>query len=403
MDWSDRINIKFSIRTGDGQTYFPLFKGGELDKEFNTSTFEFINVYGTLVDRKKPQSRKFNLVFYFEGAENIDQADNFESSCDDPRQWTVEHPFYGTIYGQPLSIKRDDTYLNITEITVPFWESISPDYPFSNFSKKDNTRDMHETCMKSLSKVVENTEFTPLDISKQNDSLRYMSSELEPLADSNTYADFQNALNAGLQSIDRLLFAPVNAIETVQAFLDLPSTYIRAIEGRVAGYEAILWRLKDSVETLTDKKYYEAIGGTVLSLISVVLLAPITGDYILISDVQNVFNKLSSLYEDYLKTLDDISISIYDVSNAYIPNADAQVQLNTLINYTLANLFEFSFGAKKERIVVVQKDTNVILLTHRYLELDSNDENIDTFVKTNNIKFEELFSIKKGREVRYVK
>ena len=63
----------------------------------------------------------------------------------------------------------------------------------------------------------------------------------------------------------------------------------------------------------------------------------------------------------------------------------------------------YTFGAKKEYIVVVPKDTNVILLTHRYLGLDADDKNIDTFVKTNNIHFNELFSIKKGRMIKYVK
>ena len=404
MDWEQRIETKFSITTGDGEIFFPLQKGGEKDREYNTSSFEFINVYGTLVDRKKPQGAKYNLVFYFEGADNIDQADRFETSCEDPRQWTVVHPFYGTIKGQPLSIKRDDTYLNITEITVPFWESISPDYPFSNFSKKDNTRDLHQKAMYSLAvAATTNVEYTPIDIQNQNDSLQNMGAALEPLADNNTYADFQNALNKGLKAIDDLLDGPLNAIQKAQNFLDLPSTYIRAIEGRVAGYEAILLRLKDSVETLADKKYYEAMAGTVLSLISVVLLAPITGDYILVSDVERWFNKLGSLYQDYLENIDSLTISIYDVSNTYTPDPIAQEALSNIVTYASANLYEFSFGKKRQRIVVVGKKTNVILLTHRYLGLDSSDENIDTFVKTNNIKFNELFSIKKGREIKYIK
>lgn len=122
MTWEERIkNITFSIKTGDGKTYFPLFKQNtELDKEFNTSTFEFIKVAGTLVDRKKPQGRKLTLVFYFTGANCITEAEIFEASCDDPRAWKVNHPYYGLISGQPISIKRDDTVLNVSEITVPF-------------------------------------------------------------------------------------------------------------------------------------------------------------------------------------------------------------------------------------------------------------------------------------------
>lgn len=403
MNWEERIKTDFSIQTGDGKLYYPLQKGGDKEREYNTSTFEFINVYGTLVDKKKPKGARYNLVFYFEGADNIDQADEFESSCEDPRQWTVTHPFYGVIVGQPLSIRRDDSYLNITEVTVPFWESISPDYPFSNFSKKDNTMDQHRKAMYALSVAAADVVYAPSDIQTQNASLQVMGSELTPLADNNTFADLQNALNSGLQAIDNLLSEPLNAIQQVQNFLDLPATYIRAIEGRVAAYEGIYWRLKESIETVADKKYYESMAGTILSLISVVLVTPITGDYLLVSDVEKWFDKIGFLYQDYVTTLDEISVGVNDINNSYSPDSEAQLQLNILINYSIANLYEFTFGTKRQRIVVVPNDTNVILLTHKYLGLDASDKNIDIFIETNNIKFNELFAIKKGREVKYIK
>lgn len=404
MNWEERIKIPFKIETGDGEIFYPLWRGGEKEREYNTSSFEFINVYGTLVDRKQPQGAKYNLVFWFEGADNILQADKFETACEDNRQWTVTHPFYGVIKGQPMSIKRDDSSLNITEITIPFWESISPDYPFSNFSKKDNSRDLHNKTMYAMSVAgTSGVVFKSSDIAKQNESLTGMASELNSVQDNNTYADFQNAFNEGLKAIDNLLAEPLNAIQTVQNFLDLPSTYERAIQGRVASYENIYWRLKDSIENVTDKKYYESMAGTILSLISVTITNPIAGDYILISDVEAMFERLSVLYADYRTTLDDLSVSVYDVSGAYSPDANAQTELNNLVNYTLANLYSLSFGAKREYSVVLTKDTNMILLVHRYLGLDDLDENLDIFKKTNGIYLKELFSLKKGRVVKYIK
>jgi hypothetical protein len=123
----------------------------------------------------------------------------------------------------------------------------------------------------------------------------------------------------------------------------------------------------------------------------------------LTSDVEYYYNRLGTLYNDYLQTLDNLTVSVYDVNNTYTPDANAQQELATLMYYTIANLYEFTFGTRRLRIVVVTKDTNVILLTHKYLGLDASDENIDTFIATNNIKFNELFAIKKGREIRYVK
>jgi hypothetical protein len=190
---------------------------------------------------------------------------------------------------------------------------------------------------------------------------------------------------------------------TVQNFLDLPATYEQAIKGRVASYENIYFNLKNSIETVADKKYYEAMGGTILSLISVVLVTPITGDYILVSDVYNLVNKLAFLKDDYQNTLDELSSSVYEVNAPYTPDAEAQTQLDELLNYVIATLYTYTFGAKKEYIVNISKDTNIILLTHRYLGLDENDENIDTMIKTNNLLLNQKFLVKKGQQIKYVK
>lgn len=405
MTWEERVeNIKFAIQTGDGKTFFPLWKGGEKEKEFNTSSFGFINVYGTLVDRKKPQSGKFPLVFWFQGADNITQAEEFEASADDPRPWKVTHPFYGLIQGQPISIKRDDSSLNITEITVPFWESIDADYPVTNFAVKDNTRDRHKTVLYALSLAyVTNVKLASIDIAKNAQGLQDMSGAMQTLQNGNTYAELQNTLNKGLKAIDSLLDDPLNAIQSVQNFLDLPSVYVQAIEGRIGSYENIYWRLKYSIKTLADKKYFEAIGGSVISSMSMTLVTPVKGDYVLVSDVEKATVRLQTVYDDYQATLDTLKVSAYDVNNTYNPDATAQSEISSLVVYTLANLYRMSFEAKRERIVYTAQKTNLILLVHRYLGLDATDSNISVFVKTNNIKLGELFAIEKGREIRFAK
>lgn len=405
MNWEQRINnIKFSIETGDGKIYYPLYKGGELEKEYNTSSFEFISVKGTLVDRKKPKSRKLPLVFWFQGADNIEQADKFEISADDPRPWRVNHPFYGLISGQPISIKRDDSSLNVTEITVPFWESIDADYPVSNFTVKDNTRDKRDLVYSvSALSAITNVKFASIDVAKQAQSISDMSGEMKSIQDNNTYSDFQNALNAGLKAIDNLLEEPLNAIQTIQNFLDLPATYQQAIEGRIASYENIYYRLKTSIATLVDKKYFESMGASTIASMSMVAVNPIVGDYVLVSDVEKMTARIAKIHKDYVDTLGDLKVSVYDVNNTYSPDASVQSELNSLVNYTIANLYLMSFETKRERIVITDKKTNVILLVHRYLGLDDDDANIDTFVKTNNLKLNQLFAIEKGTEIRYAK
>ena len=403
MSFYDTIEgNRFSIQCGDGQLYFPDWKGGTKEIEYNTSLFDFINVSGTLVDRKKARSPFFDLTFWFQGETYLDDVNKFELSAADPRPWIVVHPIYGYIKGQPLSFKRNDDNLNIVEITVPFWESIEADYPFSNFNIKDNTRDKKaKVYLYSSESFINNNPIAPDDIPDIADSVVDMSGAMESMQDNTTFADFQNGLNKALKAVDNILEAPFDAIQTVQAFLDLPTTYTQVLEARLGAYEAIYSRLESTIVSVANKKYFETIGSSLIASISVVLITPIPEDYIFISDILKASLRLDSIYKRYLTKLDEVQVSIYDVNNSFNADQLVQSELSSLVQYTKANLYKLSFDAKREKIVYVEKDSNPILLVHRYIGMDADDVNLAKFVKTNNIKLRELFLVRKGREIRF--
>ena len=402
MSYFDQIdNTIFSIRTGDGNLFFPNWKGGSKETEYNTSMFDFISVTGTLVDRKKPRSPFFDLVFYFQGEDYLDIAKGFEISASDSRPWLVTHPIYGEISGQPLSLKRDDSNLNIVEITIPFWESIEAEYPFTNFNIKDNTRQKKAKLFTlCASSYITNNSIKTKDISKIKSNVLLMSSSMKSMQDNSTYSDFQNQLNKTLKAVDNLLKDPFEAIQQVQNFIDLPSTYLQVLEARISAYESIYTRLKSTINTVSDKKYFESASASVIGSLSVVLINPIQEDYVLVSDVFKASQRLSKIYNDYISILDSVSVSAYDVNNSFNPDASVQSELSSLVQYTIANLYKLSFDAKREKIIFVEKDTNPILLVHRYIGLDNDDVNLANFVKTNNLKLKELFLVKKGRDIR---
>ena len=64
------------------------------------------------------------------------------------------------------------------------------------------------------------------------------------------------------------------------------------------------------------------------------------------------------------------------------------------------SLFLLSFDARQERNFELTEDSNLILLTHKFMGL-ANDENLETFREINGIKNKELFKVKKGRVIKY--
>lgn len=413
MGWLDNLqNIKFAITTGDGKTYYPLWKSGEKSKDFNTTVFNFIDVPGSLVERKRPQSSKYPLVFWFQGDDNVEQSEAFEKSAEDKRIWTVIHPFYGTIKGQPVSIARNDNNYNLTEITVDFWESIDVDYPNSNFSVQDNTLARKDACLESSAKSYAAKDvFKSEDIQKNKTANNLVASSFtntissipkeDNLVGEDVYANYQTALSSAQKTSDNLLDDAFKAIQQSQSLLDLPSSLDTSVKIKLQDYLIAYSKLKGILKTVADKLFFQSMGAACISSYCNASVNFQDGDFQTIPEVEAAVSDLITMYEDYLLILDQNSVSIYDVENVFQPDASVQSDLNDIVNFTVGNLYQLAFEAQQERIVHTSKDTNLILLTHRYLGLDATDENIERFRTINNIKLKELFKIKKGRAIKY--
>jgi len=404
MSWVNKIqNNRFSIVCGDGKEYFPLFKTGERSKEFNTTTFDFIDVSGSLVERKKPKSGKFPLTFWFQGDDNVEQSEAFEKSAEDNRPWTVNHVLYGTIKGQPVSISRNDVNFNITEITVDFWESISADYPTSNFSVKDNTYEKKQSVFASSEIAYSSKDvFKTVDIQKNKDAINKIASKLSKLQTNDTFAEYSNKVNKAVKASDNLINDSQNAISTAQDTLNMPSELVETVQNRINAYVGAFESIISTLESVPDKLFFQSMGGAIIGAICEnSTIYEFGKDYTTIVEVEGVATQILSLYEQYLTIVDNASTSNYNLTDNFQPDPVMQSDLNSLVMYTIGNIYNLAFEAKQERIIYTDKVTNLILLTYRYLGLDASDENIETFRKINDIKLNELFRIKKGRKIKY--
>lgn len=403
MSWQNRIdNIKFKIVTGDGKEFTPLWRTKGKEKEYNVSIYDFIDVEGSLVDRKKPKSSKHTLNFIFQGDTNVEDAAEFEASADDPRAWTVTHPYYGELNGQPLSISFNVDALNVTEVTVEFWESITSDFPTEQISVRDNT-EARKVNVLMASSIVFASDVQPVtaDITKIKDSNSLTAASVEPLLTDDNTTEYSNALSKSLSAADSLLSDPGEAISSAQALLDLPSTFASPVLDKINALRSAFNLLKEEIETVADKLFFEAQAAACVAGICNAAVNPSDDDYVVRTEIEEVVQIILEVYDEYVTVLDDNQVQIYDVEDTFIPNIDTQNELYSLVAFTNANLFNLAFDTKQLRIVYTKKNTNVILLAHRYLGLDENDENLNNFIQINNIKLDELFVIRKGREIKY--
>lgn len=407
MSWLDNVeNTIFTIRTGDGKTFAPLLPiNYETQKDFNAATFEFIDQPGALIRRKEVRARKFPLVFYFQGYNNIDQADDFDKSANDPRAWVVRHPQYGDITGQPISINRNDTKLNATEITVDFWETIVTVFPAAFIATADQIiRLQQKFSLISPVNYASKANLKPADVNTVNNFATTLTAIVKKGIDAVHYTEFVTAINQMFNSVNNLILAPVDAITAIHQVILLPSKLELAVGLRIQMIAAIytsVARLLADAGTKNNKAFFETAAGAAITSMSIAITTPLDADYQTRNDVANASVNLSDMYADYQDTMDAAYVSIDDTQNAFTASQESQDALQDVVLQALANIDQLAFNAKQERTVMLMTDSNLILLTHKYMGLDKQDLNMQKFRVINNIKNNFLFLIEKGTEIKY--
>jgi hypothetical protein len=130
--------------------------------------------------------------------------------------------------------------------------------------------------------------------------------------------------------------------------------------------------------------------------------SPLTdSDYGTRSDVLRVIEKILNAHNRFITALDTLqSVNGGDV-DSYIPDYEAIQSIVLIVRYTISNLFTIALSSKQERTVIIEEDSNVMLLTHRFYGLNENDENLNMFMRTNNISLNQLLKIRKGTPIIY--
>jgi hypothetical protein len=402
MSWRENLNnIKFTIKTGDGSVYYPLWRDSVKSTKLNFAKYDFINVSGSFIDRKESESGSFPLNFYFTGEDNLDQAKAFENSAKDKRSWNITHPFYGALKGHPTNIERNDNSFGNTEINVLFWESIGDDYPQDVDSIPDEVED-RVVLLNSLgiqnyvSKAVPQTG----DINDLKSSIEISAARFEP--DTINFNEYIALKNKALGDLNLLIQETEVAISTAQLILSEPANFSRNIRSKIDSIKSAYQEIKNIVnqDNRQSKYYFESQAATLLGNFAKSSVNPLSNDYIVRSDIESVNSELLNLYNDYLSEIDKNQVPLEDVDKEYSPDIDLQSALINLITYTSQSLFVLSFDARQERTTTIQNDSNLIVLTHRFLGLAS-DENLQIFKRINNIGLSEAYRIKKGRLITY--
>jgi hypothetical protein len=404
MSWIENAAQEIIITCGDGKQYRPKWRRPSRELAYQVSEFEFPGVRGTLVERRLPRGRRFPVELYFDGENHVVTARNFETSANDPRAWNIEHPYFGRILVQPVSLTLDDSNLNVTKITGTLLETIGTKYPATNTVPKDKiTTDAINTNANIADAYANNTTPTPADVNQMGQQVAESYSGGTSILTTPFAEDYFNAFQTAQGKITNATAQPLAAIRAIQALIMAPALFAATVQARVNVLNNELNGLLNNLTgiTLNQKRLFEANGGTIITALMITAANPAANDYANRNSVLAIVDQLVLAYNNYLTAINNLQTPNGGSPLSYIPNATAIASLADLLNYTLANLFDIAAGAKQQRTFTLEDDSNWILLTHRLYGIDNANSNIPLLIAQNDAGLLEMLRVRKGRLVTY--
>lgn len=409
MSWKEKIeNGVFEIKTGDGKIYKPLLSPNFSKQfDFNATIYDFINKPKSFVNRKNPRSKNFELIFFFQGENHLEEYEQFEISASDKRFWTVTHPIYGIVYGQPIAIGVSQTGLNTSEVAVDFWETIIDEV---GILKEISSLQSMESNYAALTEVSGNDFVAKTDlneVSQRNflQNLEDFSSRYKSFYNAPNIQELQESVRKVSTSLNNIIRQPKNFISDVYSMFGYFQTLQTDIFSKANVVKEIYSDLKAILDvkdlTSNEKAYFETVTNALISSFASTILLFNQTNLLTKKQLLSLSEDLFFVYNDYFTTLEEVSVKLEDFNNYYILNFEAQNLAFESVSSAAYHLLLLSYDARQEREKILEKDSDIISLTHRFVSLDENDENINFFRSVNNLKNNNLFLVEKGTKIIY--
>lgn len=408
MSWEQDIKKPYKITTGEGSEFFVLWKGASKSYEFNIKMAEFIGIKGTLVDRREVKGRTFPIQIYFQGENHLKDAARFEKASFDKRPWKIDHPLYGLLVVQPISLTfNNGDSDNFSGVSGTVMETIQSK---GIQTKRDPIDEIEGMQVKTINASGIAFELTatpvPSDMSLNNQTIYNLGKSKIPLQ--SQFEDYFNAFNTAESAILDATAKPLAAVRTMQTVIEAPARFVIDVDTRIDLIVDQCGALITSMVALTagggsislaKKALFENNVTTLISSMSLAASLPLSNNYKKSSQVLNVVNKIINIYNQFIEILGDLQSGTGANPGDYNPNGDAQTALAEIVNYTVSNLFNIALNAKQERTYILTDDDNAVILSHRFY--GPGEENTRQFIEENSIGLSEILGLKKGREVKY--
>jgi hypothetical protein len=223
------------------------------------------------------------------------------------------------------------------------------------------------------------------------------------LADA-SYFNIFNEANSKIFEATSIPEAKLQALIDSQEYYLAPAKFINSLRARVRIFESqlkTLINLIPSTISKSNKLAFEWQGASLINGMALATSKPLSNDFENANDGLEIASILNSSFSSYISTIDSFQTDNGAESNRYSPDQDNFQALSSLVNYSTSNALNIALNSKQQRLFLLNNDSNLIELTHRFYGLDENDDNIKSLIKQNNWGINFYLQVPKNTEVKY--
>jgi hypothetical protein len=289
----------------------------------------------------------------------------------------------------------------MTRVTGTVIETILEDYPTAINDPKGTTRDFFDEHSEQVAATFEGVELSPQQsqslANANQDAFDISAGQIQDEVQFNEYFNTFNTANAAIINATSNASAPIGAVYRVITY---PALFAQSVRSRLQLFSQQLNSLL-SLLTPQNAAIYEAQAGACISGMFLTAVTPQANDYANAVDVIDVADIVVLAYNDYIANLDSLTAPDPTQPDAFIPNVAPLQTLQEGVFFTVSQLMQIALTAQQERTYILEEDSDVINITHRFYGLDLSDENITRIIDSNSIGINELLEVKKGRKIVY--
>jgi hypothetical protein len=380
--------------------------------------FSYPLVRGERVQDLEVNAIRYPILIFFEGENHDLEAENFFQSCKQRGLWEIVHPVKGTLFLQMVSVTESIQPVedaNRTAITLEFIEPLQDEALVSDTELQglsaSGLDQMNSKSATSLATKINTAAARgrAAITSVTNKITTSINTVMAPLYAGVAAAQsiMDGAQSAIQETINAVVFEPLAFAGQVKTLMQTPALAVADTKARLSSYRDLATEIfeienlslrEDGVNTAIVK---EAFLVGMIGALSII--ATTSSDIETRTEAIDAADDILNLFDDIVDNLDEHQTQFEDltVDKQYFSQSDIYPDTLRQISYSLRYLLQAIADLKIEKRITLKEKTPPILIAMKeYGGPGDGDVNFDFFIKTNNLKKDEILLLPAGREVR---